>query len=219
MATVPAQTGAQNSVVFYGVDWKTYSLLLRAFEERPGVRLTYDRGTLEIMVPPFEHDSSATFLGRLVVALTEELGLPIKSGGSVTLRRRRKQRGLEPDRCYWIANEARIRGKKRLDLRVDPPPDLAIEVDLTSSSLKRMLIYQALGVPEVWRLHGTLSFYILGPSGKYVVQPTSRAFPKVTPGDLLGFLRLCDTQEENAVLQLFRAWVQQRIAPQQPPSP
>src|SRR5260370_32417765 len=91
-----------------GVDWRTYSRLLWGFAEQRGVRLIYDRGELEIMSPLLEHDDDADFLGVLVWTLTEELGLPIKPGGSVTVRRRKRQRGLEPDRCYWIANAHRM---------------------------------------------------------------------------------------------------------------
>jgi Uma2 family endonuclease len=220
MSTLPAQSVTANGLLLRDVDWPTYGRLLRAFAERPGIRLTYDRGTLEIMAPLIEHDADGDFLGALVRSLTQELGLPVKGGGSVTLRRRKKRRGLEPDRCYWIANEHLVRGKKRLDLRVDPPPDLAIEVDVTRSSLNRMSIYASLGVPEVWRLDGlTLAFYALGPSGTYTEQSPSPTFPQVTPADLLLYLRMRDTQDENTVLRQFQAWVRGRIRPQQPPSP
>src|SRR5947207_175014 len=123
MSTAPS-IGPQHFVLHH-VDWRTYSRLLRVFAERPAVRLTYDRGTLEIMSPLLEHDGDADFLGGLVVALAEELNVPLKRGGSTTLRRRKKQRGLEPDRSYWIANEAAMRGKRHYDSRTDPPPDLA----------------------------------------------------------------------------------------------
>jgi Uma2 family endonuclease len=112
-----------------GVDWQTYTRLLTVFAERPGVRLTYDRGELEIMSPLLEHDKDDRFLFRLVITLTEELGLPVVEGGSTTLKRRRRRKGVEPDECYWIANAHRMTGRRRLDLRTDPPPDLAIEVE------------------------------------------------------------------------------------------
>src|SRR5437660_9856887 len=167
-----------------------YSRLLRAFAERPGMRLTYDRGELEIMSPLLEHDDDGRFLGDLVFVLTEELGMPLKRGGSTTLRRRLRRRGIEADECFWIANAHRMAGKRRLDLRKDPPPDLAIEVDVTHSSLDRMGIYAALGVPEVWRLDGdTLTFHVLGLDGSYIESHASRSFPLVTPADLLNFLR------------------------------
>src|SRR5207249_86588 len=109
--------------------WNEYSRMLRFFAERPGYRLTYDRGTLEIMSPLFEHEFGADLLGRFVVVLTEEMGLPLQAGRSTTFRSRRMRRGLEADHSWWIAHALQIRGKRRIDLRVDPPPDLAIEVD------------------------------------------------------------------------------------------
>ncbi len=197
-----------------GVDWQTYARLLRAFAERPGIRLTYDRGELEIMSPLLEHDNDGQFLGRLVVALTEEMGLPIKGGGSTTMRRRRHRRGLEADECYWIANAPRMAGRRRLDLRTDPPPDLALEVDVTYSSLDRMGIYAALGVPEVWRLDGdTLTFHVLGKDGAYASEAASRSFPLVTPADLFGFLQQArQAGGENTVVRQFRDWTRQRLA-------
>jgi Uma2 family endonuclease len=192
-----------------GVDWWTYTRLLRAFAERPGIRLTYDRGTLEIMTPRLEHDDDARFLGDLVFVLTEELGLPLKRGGSATLRRRLRRRGIEADECFWIANAHRMAGRRRLDLRTDPPPDLAIEVDVSHSSLDRLGIYAALGVPEVWRLEGAaLTFHVLGPDGAYQSAGVSRSFPQLTPADLLAFVQQArQAGDENAVVRDFRDWI------------
>jgi Uma2 family endonuclease len=151
------------------------------------------------------------------VTLTEELGLPVKAGGSTTFRRRRRRRGLEPDDCYWIAREPQVRGKRHIDLRTDPAPDLAIEVDVSHSSLDRMAIYAALGVPEVWRLTAEgLTFHVLGKDRKYAESAHSLAFPQVTPANLAGFLALRGQMDENAVVQQFRAWVRQLVAPPPP---
>src|SRR5262249_44274144 len=114
---------AVQRLVLDNIAWATYLRLLRALAERPGLPLTDDRGGLEIMPLTYGHESAAALLGRMVVALTEELNLPLASGGSTTFRRRKYRRGLEADECYWILNEHRIRGKRRIDLRVDPPPD------------------------------------------------------------------------------------------------
>src|SRR5437588_984815 len=128
--SAPASITRPQRLVLHGVSWREYTRMLRAFAERPGFRLTYDRGTLEIMSPLFEHEIDADLLGRFVVVLTEELGLTIKAGRSTTFRRRRMRRGLEPDHSWWIAHEPQMRGKRRIDLRVGPPPDLAVEVDV-----------------------------------------------------------------------------------------
>ena len=195
------------------VDWRTYTRFLRIFAERPAYRLTYDRERLEIKRSTFGEESVADFLDRLAHTLTEELRLPIKSGGSTTLRRRRRQRGLDPNRCYWIAHESARRGKRSLDLRIDPPPDLAIELDVISSSLDRMSIYAALGVPEVWRLdERTLTFHALDANRKYTIVGHSESFPLVTPTDLMGFLVLCASQDENSVIRQFRAWIRLQMS-------
>jgi Uma2 family endonuclease len=192
------------------VGWSTYSRLLRILAvTRPGARTTYDRGELEIMSPTTEHEIVGNLLGRFVTVLTEEFKLPILQGGSSTLRRRKLKCGLEPDRCFWIANEAKVRGVKRLNLRIHPPPDLAIEVDVTRSSLNRMQIYAKLAVPEVWRLDAAaLTFLSLQPNGKYASASHSLAFHHVTPADLLRFLVLWETTEQNEIVARFRQWVQ-----------
>src|SRR5437868_210622 len=184
------KTIARQSLLLSGVDWPTYARLLNIFAERRDVRLTYDRGELEIMSPRLEHDDDGWLLGDMVYVLTEELSLPLKRGGSATLRRRRRQRGIEADACFWIANAQRMAGRRRLNLRSDPPPDLAIEVDVTHSSLDRLSTYAALRVPEVWRFErDSLVFLVFSDRATYKKATRSRSFPLVAPDDLLGFIR------------------------------
>jgi hypothetical protein len=154
----------------------------------------------------------------MIKVLIEELNLPARLGGSVTLRRRRRSRGLEPDRCFWIASAARLQGKDTLDLRTDPPPDLAVEVDITHSSLDRMSIYAALGVPEVWRLaDGVLTFNILD-GRTYQTRDHSLAFPRLTPADLLPFLAKQAQTDDTSIIREFRDWVRQHLLTN-PPAP
>jgi Uma2 family endonuclease len=210
MSTV--QRTSDQRFVLPSVSWRAYERLLRVFADRPGVRLTYDRGLLEIMTLSHEHEKQDRLLGRFVVVLTEELGLPLQSGGSTTLRRRKRKRGLEPDECYWIAREALVRNKDKIDLRVDPAPDLALEIDITRSSLNRLAIYERLNFPEVWRLEGqTIVCYLLGSDGKYAVSTVSRAIPGLVVAELVPFLNLRGQMDENAIIRQFRAWVRQRF--------
>ena len=216
--TASIMSTAQSSVkpdaaVRHDIDWGTYTRLLRAFEPRRHFRLTYDRGTLEIRSPLWEHERPAYLLGRFIDVLTDELRMPCEPGRTVTLRRRRKSRGLEPDNCYWIANVGRLAGKTHLDLRVDPPPDLAIEIDITHSSLDRLGIYAALGVPEVWRVTAEgFTFHILV-SGVYKVRPRSLSFPRLASADLVGFLaRFGRHVGTTALVAEFRDWVRQSPA-------
>jgi Uma2 family endonuclease len=204
----PKSAAPRRAWVLEGVSWSEYSAFLRAFAERPGYRLTYDQGTLEIM-PLLEHDDPGRFLGQLVWALTDELRLPIRAGGSTTLRRKLKKKGVESDECFWITNAHRMQGRRRLSLRRDPPPDLAIEVDVTRSCLNRLAIHAALRVPEIWRLKGdVLEFLILEANGKYKSATRSKAFPQISPGDLIPFLlRASQEADENPILRDFRKWV------------
>jgi Uma2 family endonuclease len=219
MSTV-ARPAKHAPAVLYDIDWHTYSRLLRAFQTRRGFRLTYDRGVLEIMSPLWEHEVPADLLACFIVALTEELHLPRRAGGSVTLRRRRKHRGLEPDKCYWIVSAPRLQGKRHLDLRIDPPPDLAVEIDVTSSSVDRMSIYAALGVPEIWRLStGGIAFHILE-AGAYQVRSNSLSFPQLASADLIPFLAAWGQTDDSRIVLQFREWVRQQLLKRTtPPSP
>src|SRR5438876_11042838 len=109
-----------------GVSWRAYEGLLRAFEGERRFRITYDRGKLDIMTLSAGHERPKHLLGRLVEALADELEIDIAGYGSLTIKRRREERGLESDECYWVQNESKVRNLKKLDLRRDPPPDLVL---------------------------------------------------------------------------------------------
>jgi Uma2 family endonuclease len=149
--TTLAKALSTNITILPGIHWDTYQNLVRDLESQPGMRLTYDDGILEILMPLPPHETFKKLLGRFVEVTTEEIGIEIRSLGSTTWTREDLRKGLEADGCYYIQNELAVRGKDAIDLTIDPPPDLAIEVDSTSSSMNRMGIYAALGVPEVWR--------------------------------------------------------------------
>ena len=128
-----------NRVMLENISWQTYQDLLLDCAEQPGIRLTYDRGKLEIMTPLDPHESNSKVIGRFVTALTEELNIEIRSLGSRTCQREDLARGLEPDKCFYIQNEAIVRSLEQIDLNEYPPPDLAIEIDITSSSIIKIV--------------------------------------------------------------------------------
>lgn len=189
------------------VSWNTYESLVRDLESQPGLRLTYDRGRLEIMTPLIPHESNKKLTGRFVEALTEELEIEIRSLGSLTCKRQDLARGLEPDQCYYIQNEPAVRGKDEIDFNQDPPPDLAIEIDMTSSSIDRMEIYAALGVPELWRYDGSCLIIYQLEDKNYRECDRSPAFPQITPAEILRFLEMSKTMGETSLLRSFRQWV------------
>ena len=217
MATI--QRAVEQRLVLNAITWKEYTRMGRVFGDQP-VRLTYDRGTLEIMTLSPEHERLKHLLRRLFECVAEETGIAIAGFGSMTCRRRRRKRGLEPDECYWIGNEPRVRGSDHIDLRRDPPPDLAIEVDISRSSLDRLSIYAALGVREVWRLQEqALTFYLLGADGNYTTSVTSPIFPGLSASDLLGFLNLRGQVDEISIVRQCRAWVRQNLTGGTPSKP
>ncbi|PHM06018.1 Uma2 family endonuclease [Nostoc sp. 'Peltigera malacea cyanobiont' DB3992] len=204
-------TLAEQRTVLHNVSWETFEALLRDTGEDRGSRFAYDCGTLEIMTPLFEHENPKSNFGNFIIALAEELGIEVRSAGSTTLKRKISKRGIEPDTCYYIQNELAIRGKQTLDLENDPPPDLAIEIDITSSSVNKLGIYSALGVTELWRYDGqNLKFYQLI-EGQYVECNFSIAFPLVSVSEISKFLEQSKTFGEIALLKSFRAWCERRL--------
>lgn len=196
-----------------GVRWSTYRALLFDLGENSSKRLTYDQGSLEIMTPLPEHEINKGFLGRLVETTTEVLGLEIMSLCSTTLLREDLQKGIEPDECYYITNEALVRSKINFDFAVDPIPDLAIEVDITSSSLNRLEIYGALGIAEFWRFDGKRLFIYCLQEGVYKQQEMSQVLPILSKSVIEEFLLKRGKIGENAVLREFRQWLQNKGYP------
>jgi Uma2 family endonuclease len=210
MATVTLPT--EERTVLQNVSWPEYEEYLREYEGRR-IRLTYDRGSLEIMILSLGHEGFSYLLGRFVDVLTEELNIPVKAGRSTTFKREELERGLEADNCYWIQHERAMRGKRQFDGRRDPPPDLALETDITSSSLNRMAIYAALKVPEVWRFNGTsLLVYVLV-GGKYEVRDCSAVFPFLPLAKVLRLLKESENKDETSLVRSFRAWVRKGLLP------
>jgi len=191
MLTTLAQ--AEQRTVLRNISWQTFKALLKETGEDRGSRFAYDCGTLEIMTPLLGHENPKIQLDHFIIALAEELDIEIKSTGSTTLKRKITNRGIEPDNCYYIQNELVVRGKQELDLETDLPPDLAIEIDITSSSVNKFGIYSALGIPELWRYNRrVLKFYQLA-EGQYVEREFSIAFPLVSVTEMSQFIEQTKT--------------------------
>jgi Uma2 family endonuclease len=209
----PSEWLLPQRLVVRGVNWQTYEKVLEAFEDRP-LRITYDRGNLELMSPLPIHEVYKCLFLRLLDELSDVLDFPMKACGSTTFRREDLDRGLEPDECFYLANRSRVRSWARIDLTIDPPPDLAVEVDNTNSSLDRMGIYAALGVPELWRFDGeTLKAHELM-SGVYAHRPHSPTFPFLPLAEIVALLHQSVTLTDDRDLRRnLRAWVRDRVVP------
>lgn len=194
------------------VAWSSYEAFLHAFDGRR-LRVTYDRGELEIMTISGEHEHYKYLLRRMIEMVAFVLHVSIVGGGSLTFRRESLERGLEADECYWIQNARRVHIKE-YDVATDPPPDLALEIDITSSSVPRMPIYAALRVPEVWRYdHNGLAVHHLGRNEQYTVKNRSRAFPFLPMDEIRSFLEKAATMEDADWLQAFHDWARDTVLP------
>jgi Uma2 family endonuclease len=197
-------------IVLEGVSWELYEHLLKISENRR-LRLTYDNGELEIMSPLPEHEDAKTAIGDMIKEILDQLDMPRRGLGSTTFRRRLKKKGLEPDECFYIQNQPRVAGKKRINLSKDPPPDLAVEIDITSRSIPRLPIYAALGVPEIWRYDGRKLQCLRLEKGDYRESDYSLAFPKLRVNDLRPFIRLAEEKgDQTASLKAFRTWLRKQ---------
>lgn len=210
-ALLQSSTQLDQHVILEGVSWQTYQVLLEELGDHRATRLAYDQGILEITVPSVLHEVINRLLALIVTALTDELGMKIKGYGSTTLNREDLQRGIEPDSCFYIQSVDRILGRKlnvRLNIKTDPPPDLAIEVDITSSSRRRFGIYLQLKIPEVWRYteQRGLMIYQLQ-NGEYVECEFSPTFPMVSGAILMQFLQLAETEDDNGIIRALRQWI------------
>ena len=198
---------AEQRVIVQNVSWATYEKLLADLANQSSTRLTYDRGTLEIMSPLPEHERYNRILALLIEMLADAMGIDVEDLGSTTFRRADLARGFEPDSCFYVQHEADIRGKAVIDLAVDPPPDLVIEVDITSGSLNKFPLYAQIGVPEIWHCDGEQVRIHTLVAGGYVESATSRALPLFTSTALSEFLHQGTTMPRTALLRAFRTWM------------
>ncbi|MDM3848767.1 MAG: Uma2 family endonuclease [Aphanizomenon gracile PMC627.10] len=193
-------------VILENVTWKELETIIAELGEHRAARIAYDRGRLEIMSPLPEHEFDKEIISDLVKALLEQLDVEFISLGSTTFKNQFMAQGIEPDQCFYIKNEAVIRGKKRLDLTIDPPPDLALEIDITSRT--HLNIYQGLKVPEVWRFENGILQINLLQDGVYVESKSSLNFPDLPLIEVIPqYLEKSRTTGRNATLKAFRSWV------------
>ncbi len=207
----------EQRLLLYAVDWQTYEKFLDAVGKRR-LRLTYDRGNLEIMAPSWNHEWWKRRFGFLMPLLGAETNVAVQGGGSTTYRREDLERGLEPDECFYIGPHAvQMRGPREIDLQRDPAPDLAVEIDISSSSLNRQSIYAALRVPELWRFDGaSLQAYRLGANGAYELCEHSLSFPFLPLVAFVQFLQDTQELEESALIRPFQDWIRAHVLPGRP---
>ncbi len=195
-------------VLLQDVTWQEFETILAELGEHRAARIAYSHGVLELMMPLPEYELNQEIVGELVKALLEELKIKFITLDFTTFKNQQVAQGIEPDQFFYIKNEILVRGKEKIDLTIDPPPDLAIEIDVTSRTHPH--IYQALKVPELWQFNqGQLRISVLR-NGRYVESQVSSTFSTLPLIYVIPrYLQQTQTAGKNAAIKTFRRWVQQ----------
>jgi Uma2 family endonuclease len=205
-STTAVVNTADQSVVLRGVQWETYERLLADHEESRGTRLNYDCGTLEIMAPSSKHKNLKETLSLLFQLLATEMGIDVLAAGSTTFRRQDVRKGFEPDACFYVRDVASLRAKERIDLSVDPPPDLVIEIEVTNAAVDKLSLFSTAGVPEVWLYVENRVEILRLLSHSYVKNFDSSILPGVTSDTLTQFGRTSSEMPSPLWINSVRQW-------------
>jgi Uma2 family endonuclease len=201
-------------VTLHGIDWKGYGTMLRLRGERPVPKIVYLDGSLLLVSPSYIHECLAERLGLFVVVVLEELEIQGKMAGSTTFRRRKKSGGVEGDKAFYLGNLARVIGKRKLDLRNDPPPDLAIEVVHTHDATAAVEVHRRLGVPEVWVCdENELQILARQDGGRYARSESSPAFPYLNATEVFEQVSRHIEMSDIDWVKELRRWVRETLVP------
>jgi Uma2 family endonuclease len=193
-------------VLLHNISWSEFEAILLELGEHRTAKLAYSQGTLEIQMPSPEHEVDKELIGDMVKIILEELQMDCECFGSTTFKRETKKAGVEPDQCFYIQNHQLMRGKRRVDLAIDPPPDLAIEIDVTSKT--QLEAYEALQVPELWRYENNQLQINVLQEGKYIASPISPTFPTLPIIDLITeFVNRSITEGRSPTLRALRSQI------------
>jgi Uma2 family endonuclease len=197
---------AESRVVLHNISWETYENLLEDMADCSAPRLTFDRGELEIMSPSLKHELLNEAVKLLLSTLGEIWKIGVCGAGSTTFKRKTFKRGFEPDSCFYFKHAAQIRIKDRIDLSVDPPPELVVEIEITRAAIRKFPIFAKIGVPEVWRFDGNqVTIHILRGEA-YFQQERSLALPRLTAEALSSLLSESRTLDQATWLRQVRKW-------------
>jgi Uma2 family endonuclease len=197
-------------ILLEDISWRQFESILEDLGENRSARVSYSDGYLEIMVPLPEHEKAKETIGDTIKILLDHLNINYDALGSTTLKNEKMNQGVEPDACFYIQNQALVIGKNRLDMNLDPPPDLAVEIDLTSrTSLEN---YQILSVPELWR-YGKQGLQInILQDGKYVESAFSSIFPDLPIVDLINrYVQQSQVLGSSQAIRAFKQWVKDNL--------
>ncbi|QDV39574.1 Uma2 family endonuclease [Tautonia plasticadhaerens] len=211
----PPAVGAEDRILLRGVDRAFYDHLVAVRGENPNPRIAWFGEDLELMSPSIRHEDLAELLGLLVRIALTALGVEHRGLGRVTMTRPGRPPSKEADACFYIANLAHspARSARELDLAASPPPDLAIEVEISRPGVPVEAIYAGLGVLELWRCDGQrLRILRLGPNGRYAEQEHSGAVPRVRADDVIPLIARAEELGDLAWTANIERWAREDLA-------
>lgn len=198
---------AGGTLILNEISWEEYEELLADLSDSSGVRVSYNNGRLEIMSPSSMHEMYKEMLLHIASIVAYEFDKVFESRGSTTFKKEPFAQGAEPDTCFYVQNASQIIGKRQINLEIDPPPDVIVEIDVSHESRGKFNFYAALGVPEIWRYDEQRAQIYHLIEGSYVESPNSLAFSVLTAEALTIFLEQSKTEGQSAALKSFRNWL------------
>ncbi|WP_027402151.1 Uma2 family endonuclease [Aphanizomenon flos-aquae] len=196
-------------IILQNISWQEFEEILTELGENRASRLAYYQGNLEIKMPLPKHEVAKVIIGDLVKIILEELEIDCECFGSTTFKRQDMNSGIEPDDSFYIQNHLQMIGKQKIDLNIDPPPDLVIEIDVTSKT--QLDAYLALAVPEVWRYEDDKLQINIWQDGKYIESEVSPNFPNLPIAEIIPqFVEESRILGRSPTLRKFRQWVKQQ---------
>jgi Uma2 family endonuclease len=196
------------TLIVHDVPWEDYERLLVEFYGRLKLRATYDRGWLQIVSTSNRHERYAATVESLILICSDTLDLTVEGTGRATWKRRLLARGVEADASYYVRNAGFLFESRELDIEVDPPPDLVVEIDLTNDSRRKFSVYAALGVPEIWRYDGAALQILRLVEGRYVQFPDSLSFPGLGSALLTEAIEISKSESQTAARQFLKRKLQ-----------
>jgi len=195
-------------VTFHEVSWEEYEDLLERVGEARGLRISYDEGTMQVVTLSTEHEAYSEFISGMISLLSVRLRINISFFGSSTIRKKQERKGKEPDGCFYVQTAALIGNRVQLDFEKDPPPDVAVEVDIHHESRDKFAIYAGLGVPEVWLYDSKQVTIHLLRGSRYVKATASQSLPMLTSAILTEFLTRRRQDGEFQAMRAFDEWLE-----------
>jgi len=210
-STPPQQSSEERLITLTGIKWLTFKAIMSDVGDGRAWRIAYAERVLEIRMPLTEHEEPKGMIESFVEAFADAIDIEVRKLGALTLEREDLARAIEPDSCFYIQNESVVRGKS-INLLADPPPDLVVESDYTSSSLNKFSIYASLGVPEIWRYRNQCLVVYQLVEGNYEERENSLAFPFLPIAEIPAFIEQSKTIGQRAAVRLFRDRVREVLA-------